>query len=541
MAVWTSLPARSCHSRAHPASPRVRRVRRPWGLRFRVLAAAGADRGRLADHLRRAPERPLRARASPRSRRARPTTRSRRRACWSGSRWSWRPAPRVRADGRPRSRPYERARARDPGGRRASCWRFETDPASATRPRRRRRARAYAERGVVVDARSPTRRRRRQTDARPGRRSAPQLAAFAADERAEQMRLRAEGTRLRTRATRIAVGGLALLLVLIARARLRAPCARSSARSTVSSASPASSAPAASARACPRPARRRRRSSRTRSTSAPSASQRATERHLAELDAVFRDSPLGHRVPRPRPALPARQRGAGADEPGARRRAPRPHRRRGHRPARVERALREVIETRRAAAATSTSRCTAAASRPATSPVRDDRGELLAVGKAMSDVTARRRAEARARAPAGRDLGAGQRGHRRRRRRGGDRAGRARAGRRGRRPAAARRRALDAGDRHRPGPRRPARAARWGTLPLAERMPATDAARTARRVFISDEADAARALSRPRGHAVPARRARTRRCRWSPTGARSACSRSASRARSRSTTTSAAC
>ena len=157
------------------------------------------------------------------------------------------------------------------------------------------------------------------------RRSGRELARFAADERAEQLALRAEGTRLRNRATRIAAGGLVRAAGPDRAARVRrgagdrrpgqpAPALRARAR-----------ARAASAPACPRPARRRRPSWRTPSTLSAESLQRA---HRPPPGRARRGLPrlaAGDRVPRPRPALPARQRGAGADEPGAGRRAPRAH------------------------------------------------------------------------------------------------------------------------------------------------------------------------------------------------------------------------
>ena len=171
--------------------------------------------------------------------------------------------------------------------------------------------------------------------------------------------------------------------------------------------------------------------------------------------------------------------------------------------------------------------------------VRDDRGELLAVGKSMIDVTARRRAEsgrqrlqdatsALASAVTVADVAAVAV----------EQAGLALEA------STAVLLTLDA-DRGRlqivtdNGLSGGART-RWGTLPLSEPMPATDAARTAQGVFISDEATL---LERyPGWRASPTRApARTRRCRWSPTAARSACSRSASAGRSRSTPTSAGC
>ena len=78
-----------------------------------------------------------------------------------------------------------------------------------------------------------------------------------------------------------------------------APCAASSARSTGCRASRASSAPAATAPACPSRARPRPRelaqafNPRAETGGCRGELRRIGERHLAELDAVFRESPLG--------------------------------------------------------------------------------------------------------------------------------------------------------------------------------------------------------------------------------------------------------
>ena len=164
--------------------------------------------------------------------------------------------------------------------------------------------------------------------------------------------------------------------------------------------------------------------------------------------------------------------------------------------------------------------------------VRDDRGELLAVGKAMIDVTARRQAEAaRERLQAGDDR-ARRRGHRRRRRARDDRAVAAGAGRRHGRRADARPRARAAADDRRPRPL--AASARSAGARHARPADAGHARRAhaGRAVFVPDE----KALLE-RSRSWPARRTRarapTRRCRCWPTAARWACSRSASGAASR--------
>ena len=133
--------------------------------------------------------------------------------------------------------------------------------------------------------------------------------------------------------------------------------------------------------------------------------QRSTERHLAELDAVFRDSPLGIafldldlRFLRVNEAL------AGMNQvPAAEHLGRTVGEVTGHHD--VETALRSVVETgeplldldvalhgRRFEASYFA--------------VRDDRGELLAVGKSMIDVTARRRAESGRQRLQDADLGA---------------------------------------------------------------------------------------------------------------------------------------
>lgn len=215
---------------------------------------------------------------------------------------------------------------------------------------------------------------------------------FAADERAEQLRLRRESTRQREQATWIAVGGLVLLLTLVgllAFGAVRAIVgpvnrlqrfARELGAGRFSTRLPETGPPetAELAQAFNRSAE---------------SLQRATDRHLAELDAVFRDSPLGIafldldlRFVRVNEALARMNQVPAADHLGRS-----VGEVTGHYD--IERALRRVVETgepmldvdialhgRRFEANYFA--------------VRDDRGELLAVGKAMIDVTARRRAEA---------------------------------------------------------------------------------------------------------------------------------------------------
>ena len=268
--------------------------------------------------------------------------------------------------------------------------------------------------------------------------------------------------------------------------------------------------------------------------------QRATERHLAELDAVFRDSPLGLafldldlRFLRVNEALARMNQVPAAEHLG---------RTVGEVTGLhdVERALRRVVETGEPLldldVALHGRRFEASYF-----PVRDDRGELLAVGKAMTDVTARRRAEAArerlqdataalARAVTVADVA--------------------------RVAIEQARLALDAEQAVAADASTPSASGceivddhglspeARGALGHGSRSPSRcrprDAARTAESVFVSDEATL---LERSRRW--PARRTRarapTRRCRWSPTAARSACSRSPSRAASPSTRTSARC
>jgi serine phosphatase RsbU (regulator of sigma subunit)/PAS domain-containing protein len=312
----------------------------------------------------------------------------------------------------------------------------------------------------------------------------PDLERFAADERADQLRLRNQATQLRNRAIRIAAGGLVLLLVLIALLAFGAV------RAIVG--------PVCRLQRFAREVGAGRFGTRLPETGPPETAelahafnlsaetlQRSTERHLAELDAVFRDSPLGIafldldlRFLRVNEALAGMNQVPAGEHLG---------RTVGEVTGQhdVERALRSVVETgeplldldvalhgRRFEATYFA--------------VRDDRGELLAVGKSMIDVTARRRAEsarerlqdatsALASAVSVADVAA----------------------------AAVEQAALalDAStavlltldaERERlrivtgKGLSDGART-RWASLPLSERMPGTDAARTAQSVFISDE------------------------------------------------------
>jgi len=218
------------------------------------------------------------------------------------------------------------------------------------------------------------------------------LASFAASERAEQLHLRAESTRLREHTTLIALSGLAILLVLIVLIAFGA------------------------VRAIVGPVNRLQRFARelgaghfdirlpeggppelAELTHAFNLSaenlQRSTDRHLAELDAVFRDSPLGIafldlelRFLRVNEAL-ARMNQVPADE----------HLGRtvgdvtGQYD--IERALRRVVATGEPLLDVDVA-LHGRRFEATYFAVRDDRGELLAVGKAMTDVTARRRAEA---------------------------------------------------------------------------------------------------------------------------------------------------
>ena len=345
------------------------------------------------------------------------------------------------------------------------------------------------------------------------------------------MRLRREGTRQRTRAIRIAGGGLVLLLALVSLLAFGAW------RAIVG--------PVNRLQLYARELGAGRFDTRLPETGPPEtaelahafnlsaeALQRSTDRHLAELDAVFRDSPIGIafldlelRFLRVNEAL-------ARNESGARRRSSGTNRRGGHRPARC-RAPRCARSSRPGnRCSTSTSRSTAAASRRATSPVRDDRGELLAVGKAMIDVTARRHAEsarrrlqdatsALASAVTVADV-AGWRSSRR------ARGARRRGCRAAARSTPSRGQLEIISDRASPTARAGAGArSRWRSRcpPPTPRAPPTA-------VFISDEATLLERYPGLAGRGRTRVRAPTRRCRSSRTGARSACSRSALPARS---------
>ena len=310
------------------------------------------------------------------------------------------------------------------------------------------------------------------------------LARFAADERAEQMKLRAEGSRLRKRAEWIAAGGLAVLLVLIAVLALAAV------RAIV--------VPVNRLQRFARELGAGRFSTRLPETGPPETAelahafnvsaenlQRATDRHLAELDAVFRDSPLGIafldldlRFLRVNEAL-ARMNQVPAVEHLGRTvgEVTGQHE--------IEHALREVMQRGEPLLEVDTE-LHGRSFEASYFLVRDERGELLAVGKSMTDVTARRRAEsarerlqdatsALASAVTVAEVAAVAI----------EQAGRALDA------ATAVLLLLDAerqvleivSDRGLDDPAR----GRWETISLAEPMPATDAGRTARAVFISDE------------------------------------------------------
>ena len=205
------------------------------------------------------------------------------------------------------------------------------------------------------------------------------------------MRLRADSKHLRTRATRIAIGGLVILLVLIAVLAFAAH------RAIV--------VPVGRLQRFARELGAGRFQTRLPEDGPPETAElaqafnvsaerleRATERHLAELDAVFRDAPMGIafldldlRFLRVNEALARMNQVPAAEHLGRTvgevtgqhddRAALREVMRRGE-------PLLEVdieLHGRRFEASYFA--------------VRDDRGELLAIGKAMSDVTARRRAE----------------------------------------------------------------------------------------------------------------------------------------------------
>ena len=316
------------------------------------------------------------------------------------------------------------------------------------------------------------------------------------------MRLRREGTRQRNRAIRIAGGGLVLLLAMVALIAFGAWRAIVGPVNRLQLLRPRAGRRALRhAAARDRPARDGGAGPRLQ-PSAPRALQRATERHLAELDAVFRDSPIGIafldldlRFLRVNEALARMNEVPAADHLG---------RTVGEVTGQhdVEAALRSVVETgeplldldvalhgRRFEASYFA--------------VRDDRGELLAVGKAMIDVTARRRAEsarrrlqdatsALARAVTVADVAAVAV----------EQAGLALDA------STAVLLTLDAErgrlqivtDNGLSGGAR----TRWGSLPLAEPMPATDAARTGQGGLHLRRGVAARALSGTGGGAVPA-------------------------------------
>jgi serine phosphatase RsbU (regulator of sigma subunit)/PAS domain-containing protein len=218
------------------------------------------------------------------------------------------------------------------------------------------------------------------------------LHAFEAAKRAEQMRLRAEGTRLRNRATRIAAGGLVVLLVLIGLLAFGAV------RALVG--------PVNRLQLFARELGAGRFSARLPDTGAPEMAelaeafnrsaenlQRATDRHLAELDAVFRDSPLGIafldldlRFVRVNDALAQMNRVPADEHLG---------RSVGEVTGQydIERALRRVVETGDPMLDVDIA-LHGRHFQASYFAVRDESGELLAVGKAMIDVTARRQAEA---------------------------------------------------------------------------------------------------------------------------------------------------
>ncbi|MDA0162793.1 SpoIIE family protein phosphatase [Solirubrobacter ginsenosidimutans] len=338
--------------------------------------------------------------------------------------------------------------------------------------------------GVVADPRADPAAAARQSDVRLSAfRSA--LTSFAATKRAQQMQLRADSKHLRTRATRIAIGGLVVLLVLIAVLAFAAhraivvpvnrlqKFARELGAGRFQTRLPEDGPPETAELA------------QAFNVSAERL-ERATERHLAELDAVFRDSPLGIafldldlRFLRVNEALARMNQVPAAEHLG---------RTAGEVTGQndVERALRQVVETGEPILDVDV----ALHGRRFEAnyfPVRDDRGELLAVGKAMSDVTARRRAEnarerlqdatsALASAVTVSDVAAV-----------------AIEQARGALDAEAAVLLLLDADRYEleivsdQGLDDGARG-RWGRLSLAERMPATDAARTATAIFISAEA-----------------------------------------------------
>ncbi len=228
-------------------------------------------------------------------------------------------------------------------------------------------------------------------------RSRATLDAVERAERAELRTVASESLRLRDRSIATASVGLAVLLGLIALRLVRRPCGRSSCRSDACSGSRATSARAATAHASRSPARRRplELAQAFNATAVSLANAEAElrtlgDRHLAELDAVFREAPLGLAFVDREPALPARQRGAGPHE--------RPAGGRARRPARCAtttcgRALREVLRSGEPVL----DRELAIDGRNFLAsyfPVRDGGDDFLAVGAAVIDVTDRQRAEA---------------------------------------------------------------------------------------------------------------------------------------------------
>ncbi len=218
-----------------------------------------------------------------------------------------------------------------------------------------------------------------------------ELSAFTVAERREQLRLRAQSTALRDRAIVIAAGGLAILLVLIA------ALAFGAVRAIVG--------PVSRLQRFARELGTGRFDTRLPETGPPETAelaqafnrtaeslQRVTDRHLAELDAVFRDAPIGIafldtdlRFLRVNDALADMNRVPAADHLG-----------------------RTVLEVTGQADVAAALRRVVEAGEPVLDhdvalhgrrfeasyfPVRDDSGALLAVGKAMTDVTERRRAE----------------------------------------------------------------------------------------------------------------------------------------------------
>ena len=190
--------------------------------------------------------------------------------------------------------PFERARAEVPkAGEKLISLEIDAGPRAQVKALNGQLA-AYAEYlGGVIDApAADTAATARETERRlQGFRT--ELDAFEAAERAEQMRLRAAGTTLRNRATRIAAVGLVVLLALIALLAFGAVRAIVGPVDRLQRFARELGRRALRAPACPRRARRRRPSSPRAFNLSAENLQRETDRHLAELDAVFRDSPLG--------------------------------------------------------------------------------------------------------------------------------------------------------------------------------------------------------------------------------------------------------